>query len=197
MNKEQLLEYLSRQGFDQKIVAAFTQVAREDFLDKSLLSQAYENIALPLGQGATISQPYTIAFMLDLLELADSHKILEIGSGSGYVLALLNQIAKNSQIYGLEIKESLAQKSSQLLQAYPHIKIIAASGAQGYTREAPYDRILVSASARKMPTELYSQLNEAGILVCPVDRSIWQIKKIKGRISQKEFPGFVFVPLRN
>lgn len=197
MNKEQLLVYLSREGFDQKIVSAFERVAREDFLDKSLVSQAYQNIALPLQSGATISQPYTIAFMLDLLELKAGQKILEIGSGCGYVLALLNQLVPEAQLYGLEIIESLAKKSQKLLDDFSNIKIITASGSKGYAPAAPYDRILISAAAGKMPTQIYSQLKEGGILVCPVANSIWQIKKIREKIISREFPGFVFVPLKD
>ena len=196
MHKEGLIESLKSQGFSSKIVEAFKRVKREDFVPDNLKYLAYEDNALPLEHGATISQPYTIAFMLNLLELKlnKNQKILEIGSGCGYVLALINEIIKKGRIFGMEIIPSLAKKSKQYLKDYKNIEIINQDGSDGLLRYAPFDRILISAAANEVPAYLYPQLKNNGILVTPVRNSIFQIKK-KNKITKREFPGFVFVPL--
>lgn len=194
MMKKELLEKLNKHGFSLEILRAFSKVKREDFVPLDSKQSAYEDIALPLEKGATISQPYTIAFMLNLLELKRGQKILEIGSGCGYVLALLSEITSGN-IYGVEIIKSLAEKSKRYLKEYGKIKIYVDDGSLGLKMNAPFDRILISASASKMPEDLYGHLNPKGIMVVPVKNSIWQIKKKNGKIIRKEFPGFVFVPL--
>lgn len=195
MNKKELLDNLKAQGFSKIILDAFVKVKREDFVSQNHRNLAYEDIALPLEEGATISQPYTIAFMLELLELKEGQKILEIGSGSGYVLALISYIIKKGKIYGIEIKKSLAEKSKQLLKKDKKIKIFNRDGSTGLAEKAPFDRILISAAASKTPNNLLKQLKDDGILVSPVNNSIFQIKKNKDKIEIKEFPGFIFVPL--
>lgn len=195
MKKEDLLKDLKEKKFSSNIIASFRKVKRENFIPTNLKSSAYEDIALPLEQGATISQPYTIAFMLSLLELKENQKILEIGSGSGYVLALISKIIKNGRIYGIEIIKFLAERSSQVLKNDKKIKIINKNGSNGLPEYSPYDRILISASSSEIPENLYSQLKDSGILVCPVRNSIFQIKKQDSKIKIKEFPGFVFVPM--
>lgn len=195
MNKKQLIEGLKAEGFGDDIINAFSKVKREDFIPIEFRESAYEDIPLPIGLGQTISQPYTIAFMLNLLELHDNLKILEIGSGSGYVLALINEISKNSKIFGVEIVKEISEKSKKVLKNYKNIKVVHGNGINGLKQKAPLDRILISASADEIPEHLYSQLKDNGILVCVVGNSIYQIKKLKGKIIKKEFPGFVFVPL--
>ena len=113
MNKQQLIQELKKEGFSDKILKAFETIKREDFIPEKFKEYAYENESLPIEEGATISQPYTIAFMLNLLELKDNQKILEIGSGSGYVLALINEISKNSEIYGIERIKGLVESSDR------------------------------------------------------------------------------------
>lgn len=226
--KPELLVYLKQQGFSNKIINAFSKVKREDFIDKNLKQYAYENNPLSIGYGATISQPYTIAFMLNLLELdklnninnlktlssdkerrtnsnnreenkildnKDKTKILEIGSGSGYVLALINEMSKNSKIYGIERIEELVEKSSNVLKSKKNITVICGDGSKGLKKYAPYNRILISASAEKIPPYLYIQLKDNGIIVCPIKNSIFQIKRKGLRLEKKEFRGFIFVPL--
>lgn len=193
--KPELLVYLKQQGFSNKIINAFSKVKREDFIDKNLKQYAYENNPLSIGYGATISQPYTIAFMLNLLELTDNQKILEIGSGSGYVLALINEMSKNSKIYGIERIEELVEKSSNVLKSKKNITVICGDGSKGLKKYAPYNRILISASAEKIPPYLYIQLKDNGIIVCPIKNSIFQIKRKGLRLEKKEFRGFIFVPL--
>ncbi len=202
MNKTQLITGLKNYGFSEEILRAFEKVPRENFVPESLKEYAYYDDALPLEEGATISQPYTIAFMLNLLELkkeskeGEKQRILEIGSGSGYVLALLSEITKG-EIYGLEIIESLAEKSKKILKKYKNITVYNKDGSKGLPEKAPLDRILISAAADEIPKHLFFQLEDKGILVAPVGNSIFQIKKEKGKIRIKEFPGFVFVPLRD
>ena len=133
--------------------------------------------------------------MLDLLELGQEQKILEIGSGSGYVLALVNHIAPQSQIYGVEIIEDLVERWARLLSVHKNIQVIKADGSLGWLPEAPYDRILVSAASQIIPEHLYKQLNPRGVLVCPALNSIFQIKMSVAGPLVKEFPGFVFVDL--
>ena len=201
MNKPQLMSHLRKQGFSENIVKAFEKVKREEFVLPEHKAYTYEDNPLPIGFGATISQPYTIAFMLDKLELEKNPKlkVLEIGSGSGYVLALLKEITKG-KIYGVEIIKELVDKSKETLKKlnYKNIKVINKSGFKGLPENAPYDRILVSAACSNLETakNLVSQLKENGIIVASVKWSVFKIKKEKGEITEvKEFPGFAFVPL--
>jgi len=195
MNKKELIESLRYHGFSEKIIRAFEKIKREEFLPEKEKKYAYEDTALPIGYMQTISQPYTIAFMLDLLELKDEQKILEVGSGSGYVLALISKISKNSEIFGIERIKELAENSRTKLEKYRNIKIIYGGGFKGLKEEAPFDRILVSASAEEIPEALIKQLKYNGVLVSPVGGSILKIKKTKKENKIEEYPGFVFVPL--
>jgi protein-L-isoaspartate(D-aspartate) O-methyltransferase len=198
MEKEALLSSLRIKGYNEVIVAAFERVRREKFVPQNLIGFAYDDIALPIEAGSTISQPSTIAFMLDLLDIKENGKILEIGSGSGYVLALIDSIMSNGEIYGLEIIQKLAVKSSSMLLDSERIKIFCKEGSEGLPKFAPFDRILVSASCPDMrvPSNLAEQLKDEGVLVAAVGQSIIQLKKQNGKIQQKEFPGFSFIPLR-
>ena len=195
MNKKELILSLKSNGFNEKILNAFNKVKREDFIPNELKEYSYEDNAFPIGNEQTISQPYTIAFMLNLLELKNKQKILEIGSGSGYVLALINEISKNSKVYGIERVHELAEKSRKILDNYKNIKILHGNALDLINEFGKFDRILVSASSSKMPEKLINHLNENGILAIPIKNSIFQIKKTKNKIFKKESPGFVFVPL--
>lgn len=199
MNKQQLLQSLRKQGISEEILIAFSKVKREDFVDKEFKEQAYEDDALPIGYGQTISQPYTIALMLSNLELKKGQKVLEVGSGSGYVLALLAEIVgEQGEVFGIERIKELAQNSKQNLKGYGHVKIYSGNGADGLPDYAGFDRILISAGCREMPEELFSQLKEMGIIVLPLgpysEKALVVIQKINGRqnvIDRK--PGFMFV----
>tara|TARA_Y100000310_G_scaffold302219_1_gene339326 strand:+ start:219 stop:815 length:597 start_codon:yes stop_codon:yes gene_type:complete len=195
MNKQQLIAHLKQQGFSQRIIQAFENVNREDFVLKQYKEHAYQDSPLPIGYGQTISQPYTIAFMLDLLELKSNLNILEIGSGSGYVLGLINELSKNSEIYGIERIGKLVHNSKKVLKDKKNIKIIHGDGSKGLKKYGPYDRILISASAEEIPQKIISQLKFGGILVCVVKNSVYFIKRELKQTKIKEYPGFVFVPL--
>ena len=195
MTKEELIDSLRKKGLSEDILKAFSKVRREDFVPERVVGYAYEDIALPVEDGSTISQPSTITFMLSLLELKQSQKILEIGSGSGYVLALISEIIKDGKVYGIERLKDLAIKSKKILSNDSNVEIIIRNGFNGLPEFAPYDRILISAAADELPRRLYPQLKDPGIMVAAVKQSIFQVRKENGVISEKEFPGFAFVPL--
>lgn len=194
MNKKQLLKKLADSGIEKNIIYAFDKVEREKFVPENLQKYAYEDIALPIGHGQTISQPYTIAFMLSLLDYKPKHKILEVGSGSGYVLSLLNAMGYNNQIYGTEIIEDLYERSTQRLETHKNIKIHKAKETLGLPEQS-FDRILVSAAAEEIPETLVKQLKNDGVMVCPIQNSIMKITKFNGDIKTETHQGFVFVRL--
>ncbi len=195
MNKDELLASLRKKGFSEEIVSAFDKVKREDFVPQHLVGYAYEDMALPVMDGSTLSQPSTVAFMLNLLELKEDNKVLEIGSGSGYALALLSEIVSKGKVYGIEIIQELGVKSKEYLKDKTNVEILIRDGSKGLPEYAPFDRILISASAKEVPRHLLTQMSENSILVAAVNQSIFQIKKTKEGIIEKEFPGFAFVPL--
>ncbi len=195
MDKTRLLEKLKMQGNDEKTILAFEKVRRENFVPQHLSSFSYEDVPLPNVDGSSIPQPSTVAFMLKLLDLKKGQKILEIGSGSGYVLSLISEIVDEGNIYGLEIHRNLAIKSKKLLIKDDNVDVFIRNGFLGLEELAPFDRILVSASAQEIPNHLIHQLKENGILVCPVKQSIFRIKKGSKGIEEEEHPGFGFVRL--
>jgi protein-L-isoaspartate(D-aspartate) O-methyltransferase len=197
MKKEELIRHLKNQKFPKKIIKAFEKVEREDFIPKKEKLSAYEDIPLPIGFGQTISQPYTIAFMLTLLNIKDRQIILEVGSGSGYVLALLSKLCPSGKIFGIERIKELAERSKKVLDKMKikNIQTLNADGSRGLKKQAPFDRILVSASSNELPQNLINQLKVNGILVAPVRNSIVMVKKQSNENKITEYPGFVFVPL--
>lgn len=201
MDKEDLIKSLEEKKFSKEIVDAFSKVNREDFLPYSLKKKAYDDTALPIGNGQTISQPYTIALMLSELDLKKGQKILEIGSGSGYVLALIAEIiGETGKIFGLEVIPALVKKSKENLENYRNVKIYKKNGSNGFPDEARFDRILVSAALREVPERLMEQLKHKGILVAPQGSRFEQEIIVIQRKTEAEFdmkkrlPGFVFVP---
>ena len=195
MQKKHLIQKLRGFGFSEEILGAFEKVDRSGFVPLESKEQAYADVALSIGHGQTISQPYTIAFMIGLLEVNDNQKILEIGSGSGYVLALLSKLSPNGKIFGIERIKELAESSRKNLQKYKNIEVVHGQGEKGLKEKGKFDRILVSASCEDTPQNLLKQLKFKGILVAPVQNSIVAIKKESGENKVWEFPGFVFVPL--
>ena len=198
MNKSQLLQSLKQKGFSDKILNAFSKVPRENFIPKELKNQAYEDTALPIGKGQTISQPYTIATMLQMLDLKPGEKALEIGSGCGYVLPLISEITK-SKVYGIEIIKELAEKSRQNLKDYKNIKIYNKNGASGLEEYAPYNKIIISAAIKDIPKIILNQLKDNGSIVAPVGSDYGQDlvaiqRKNNSFIEKQRIPGFVFVP---
>ena len=198
MNKNQLLQSLKQKGFSKQIIDAFSEVKRENFVPSKLEKHAYEDTALPIGKGQTISQPYTIAMMLSLLDLKKTQKVLEIGSGCGYVLALISKITKG-KVFGIEIVRELAEKSKENLKEYNNIKVYNSDGSKGLPKELPFDRVIISAGGKEIPRKLVFQLKNNGIIVAPIgpryEQSLIAFKKIKDKlVIKKQVPGFIFVP---
>jgi len=204
MNKQELIESLEEKRFSKTILDAFSKVKREDFIPNNVKEMAYGDTALPIGHGQTISQPYTIAVMLSLLDLKKGKglKVLEIGSGCGYVLALLSEIVgENGKVFGIELVKDLAKKSKENLAGYGNVKVYNKNGAQGLEEEAPFDGIIISAAIHDIPEKILSQLKpKSGTLVAPKGSRFEQELVAIRRKSKTEFeikkkiPGFIFVP---
>jgi len=198
MDKGQLISLLNKEGFSEKIINAFEKVERENFVPENFKKLSYENIALPISSEQTISQPSTIALALSLLKIKENQKVLEIGSGCGYVLALISEIVgEKGKVYGIEILKDLAEKSKQNLKNYKNITIYNKNG-KSKIEEAPFKRILISAALEEVPKEILEQLEENGILVAPVGPGFMQtltsIRRKKDKfVIEKEIPGFIFV----
>ena len=198
MNREELLSFLRDKGFSNQVVEAFSKVKRESFAPERLSTYAYEDIPIPVGDGSTISQPSTMAFILDLLELSPGMKVLEIGSGSGYALALISGIIRDGKVFGIELQKDIAIKSKRNLSQYNNISVLILDGSKGIPDQAPFDRILISATSpnRDIINSLLPQLKENGIIIAPVETSLIKIKKLpEGKTEENEFHGFIFVPL--
>jgi protein-L-isoaspartate(D-aspartate) O-methyltransferase len=153
---------------DQRVLAAMLRVPRHEFTRERYRDQAYEDHPLPIGEGQTISQPYIVASMLEALELKPQDRVLEIGTGSGYVTALLAELAADA--FSIERHANLAAEARRVLArlGYTNVKIIVADGTQGFPPCAPYDAITVAAAAPELPQPLVSQLAEGGRMIVPV-----------------------------
>jgi len=198
MDKQQLIQGLKGKEFSKPILDAISKVPRERFMLPKLEKWAYEDRPLPIGQGQTISQPYTIALMLKMLKLRKGQKALEIGSGCGYVLALINEITK-SKVYGVERIKQLWEKSKDNLKNY-NVEILNGNGYKGFPKFAPYDKILISCAVKQIPEAVLNQLKDRGILVAPMDigkdyEIMVSCQKTKNKLIVKEqLDGFRFVP---
>ena len=206
LSNQDLINHLISSGYlkTERIIKAFLKVDRKDFVPEELLDQAYKNYPLAIGDGQTISQPATVAFMLELLQPQRGDKILDVGSGSGWQTALLAEITgSQGKIFGLEIVEELIGWSRQNIQKYHfnNIKIIKGNGWQGLPAESPFDKIIVAAAAEIIPQVLKEQLEVGGRLVVPVGVGYQDIvlivRESQSQYREERFPGFVFVPLIN
>jgi protein-L-isoaspartate(D-aspartate) O-methyltransferase len=174
-------------------------VERHRFVPSHLIGQAYGDYPLPIGQGQTISQPYIVSLMTELLELKGNEKVLEIGTGSGYQAAVLAEIVK--EVYTIEIVEPLARSAKERLQelGYKNIKVKAGDGYQGWPEAAPFEAILVTAAPDHIPEPLIRQLKEGGRMVLPVGTYPYQeLKKIikkSGRAEVSNILPVLFVPM--
>lgn len=184
-----------------QIIQALLKTDRADFVPSERRDRAYGDYPLPIGEGQTISQPSTVALMLEMLSPKKGQKILDVGCGSGWTTALLSRmVGEEGVVYGLEIKPSLVEfgrsnlkeaniENAEILQAKKHVL--------GLPKQAPFDRILVSAAAeQKIPEELIEQMAKGAIMVIPVGGSIFKVVKTEdGEVEQEERMGFRFVPL--
>jgi protein-L-isoaspartate(D-aspartate) O-methyltransferase len=190
---------LVRRGIsDKKLLAAFEKVERHKFVPRDLRSLAYEDHPLPIGEDQTISQPYIVALMTEVLDLRKNDKVLEIGTGSGYQAAILAELVE--QVYTVEIIDTLGRKAKKLLNEldYGNIEVRIGDGFRGWPEHAPFDAIIVTCAPAKVPQPLMDQLAEGGRLVIPVGVE-WQelilLKKKDGIISRETIAPVRFVPM--
>ncbi len=198
--REKMVKLLRNYGIrDLRVLDAFMTIPRHCFVPENDLEKAYRDQALSIGFGQTISQPYVVALMLETLELKPGHRVLEIGSGSGYVVALLSLLVK--QVVGIELEKVLAQRSKAILKTL-HInnaEIICGNGYNGYPEKSPYDIILLSAAPDSLPENLLSQLKPNGRLILPVgkfDQLLVLYEQVDGKWKGKIIGDVRFVPLR-
>lgn len=186
-----------------RVMEALGQVPREQFVPTMIRKSAFENGPLPIGQGQTISQPYMVALMTELLDVHKHHKVLEIGTGSGYQSAVLSLLC--AELYSVELIPMLSQQAEQRLKqlGYNNIKTFIGDGYRGLPEYAPYDRIMVTAAANHVPDDLIDQLRPNSRLVIPIGepyshQELVLIRKdTNGGISRKSILPVAFVPLRH
>ena len=201
MGKE-LIEIIKQKGGlkDRRIEEAFKAIEREDFVPASLVREAKKDSPIPIGFGQTISQPYTVAFMLELLKPKRGEKILDVGSGSGFTTALLAYLVEETgTVYGTEIIPELIEfgKNNLAKYGFHNASIREAENVLGLREEAPFDKILVNATGSRLPQSLVEELKVGGIMVVPVKEAIWRVEKTSDLdVNIKKYEGFVFVPLR-
>ncbi len=185
---------------DQDVLEAMERVPRHEFVPEEYRSQAYADHPLPIGYGQTISQPYIVALMTDLLELKTTDRVLEIGTGSGYQAAILAEIV--AEVYTVEIVEPLAGEATERLKrlGYPNVHTLHADGYFGWEEHSPYDAIIVTCAPDHIPQPLVQQLSDGGRLVIPVGppggyQTLWQVTKSGEEIQKRNITGVLFVPL--
>ncbi|SNS27468.1 protein-L-isoaspartate(D-aspartate) O-methyltransferase [Belliella buryatensis] len=198
--RKALVTLLRSKGIkNEAVLEAINTLPRHFFFDTALDSHAYEDKAFPIGEGQTISQPYTVAFQTELLEINPGDKILEIGTGSGYQASILHLMG--GIVYSIEYQKKLYDRTKKFLTKLGiPINFYLGDGSQGIPAQAPFDKIIVTAGAPVVPNSLLKQLKVGGILVIPVgDRNTQKMmkltKKTEKQIIQEEFDNFAFVPL--
>lgn len=184
---------------DQRVLSAMMSVPRHKFVSGTLWGQAYSDNALPIGAQQTISAPYIVAYMTEILSVEPEHRVLEIGTGSGYQAAVLASIAKD--VYSIEIVESLAKSASQRLEelGYDNVHVQHGDGYKGWPEVAPFDRIIVTCSPESVPEPLITQLKEGGRMIIPMgeryQQAFYLMKKEDGALVQERLVSTLFVPM--
>lgn len=199
--KDLLMLYWKKSGLDttERIMNAFKEVNRENFILNESKAEAYQDYPLPIGFGQSISQPTTVMLMLKYLDVKDDNKVLEIGTGSGYNAALLSKLAK--EVYTIERISEIAKFARMNLKKslIGNVEVICADGSKGYSRKAPYDRIIVTAAIPEIPDILVKQLKVGGVLVAPVGpihrQIMTRVEKTDKGIRVLELEDFMFVPI--
>jgi len=202
--KEKLIIELKLEGIkDKKVLDAFSKIHRHLFVPNEMLHESYLNIALPIGYNQTISQPYTVAVMLESLELKEGDKVLEVGTGSGYNAALIAHIiGKKGKLFTTEIVPELAKESKEKISkiGLKNVEIVLCDGSLGYEKKEPYDKCIITAACREVPPKLIKQLKNKGILVAPVghcyEQEMVKVKKKGKKLDVQRLGYFVFVPLQ-
>ena len=185
---------------DEKILEAINRIPRHFFLDSAFDDVAYEDRAFPIGEGQTISQPYTVAYQTLLLQIKAFEKILEIGTGSVYQACVLAELG--AQVYTIERQKKLFDSNKQFpyLKKYPNIKFFYGDGYEGLPTYAPFDKVLITAAAPEIPQKLIDQLKPGGMMVLPLGAGdVQQMKRVtklaNGAIKEEVFDNFSFVPM--
>ena len=198
--RQQLVKTIKAKGIeDEKVLEAIGRIPRHLFMDSGFIDHAYQDKAFPIGADQTISQPYTVAFQTELLQLKKGDKVLEIGTGSGYQAAVLIELG--AKLYSIERQQELFKKTSKFLPklGYRAKKLIFGDGYIGLEEEAPFDSIIVTAGAPFVPKPLLNQLKIGGRLVIPVGTDVQTmtlfIKKGEKEFEKHEYGEFRFVPL--
>lgn len=200
--RKQLVDLLRTKGIiDEKVLSAINEVPRHVFLDSSFVELAYQDQAFPIGSGQTISQPHTVAFQSQLLEVQPGMKVLEIGTGSGYQACVLSSMG--AKVFSIERQRNLYFKTKEILEQLPfRVKTFLGDGFEGLPTYAPFDRIIITAGAPNIPQALVDQMKTGGIMVIPMDNSEGEGQKMlrltkmeDGALRQEEFGDFKFVPM--
>ena len=185
---------------EPRVLEVMSLVPRHLFVPKGQRWRAYQDRPLPIGDGQTISQPYVVALMTELLKLNGEERVLEVGTGSGYQAAVLSHLAR--EVYTIEIIPSLAKRAEERLQrlGYSNVHVKTGDGFFGWKEKGPFDAIVVTASAKKIPDPLWNQLHEGGRLVMPLGEThktqrLLRATKIKGNQSVETITGVLFVPM--
>jgi protein-L-isoaspartate(D-aspartate) O-methyltransferase len=192
---------LRRRGIgDQAVLRAMDEVPREHFVETRFAESAYADQAMPIACGQTISQPYVVAYMTEKLEVRSSHRVLEIGTGSGYQAAVLSRLAR--QVVTLERYRTLANAARSRLKTlgYDNVEVLLADGFGGEPMRAPFDRIIVTAAAESVPPALTEQLTDGGIMVLPLGphggaQELFKLTKTGQHIAREKLIAVRFVPL--
>lgn len=193
--------YLKRAALDERVLEAMARVPRHEFVPAELAHRAYHNRPLPIGHGQTISQPYIVAIMTDLLELEPGQKVLEVGTGSGYQAAVLAELGM--RVFSIEIIEALGRRAGGLLQrlGYDNVELRVGDGYYGWPEQAPFDAIVVTAAASHIPPPLVDQLALGGRMIIPVGsrfstQELILIKRIeRDEVVTRQILPVRFVPL--
>jgi protein-L-isoaspartate(D-aspartate) O-methyltransferase len=199
MDRDELLDALRRRRLDPRVLDAVAAVPRERFVPPSLRRRAYEDGALPIASGQTISQPSLVAYMVALLDVHENDRVLDVGTGSGYHAAVLAQLA--GHVYGVELQPELADGARAALARLgaANVTVRVGDGARGWPDEAPFDRINVAAACeRRLPRALLDQLADGGRLVAPVrngDERLVVLRRRGDRLERSEHGSVRFVPL--
>ena len=203
VQKYALIKYWQSKNIitNQEVLSAFKKVKRENFILKRYLKHAYEDIPLPIGFNATISQPTTVMIMTQALEVKKGNKILEIGTGSGYQAALLSILTgEKGKVYTTELIKELTDFAKQNLKEYKNIEVINIDGSAGYKKYAQYDRILFTVAIPKIENILLQQLKDPGVYLAPVgdeySQELIKVTKKDFQIIKQSLGYFQFVPLK-